>query len=116
MQYRRASLAAPAVAAAFLAGCASPPDRMEILVATTPPGASCVLSRKGQPIATAAPTPAIALVDPSEAEITIRCRRDGFADAVATVTPHPTAPVFGPLLAPAAPPYEQHVDIALVPR
>lgn len=115
---RLARLAGPATAglAAFLAGCAPPPDRIEILVDTRPPGASCLLERQGQPIAAAAPTPAIALVDASDAEITVRCRRNGFADAVATLRPRPQAPIFGPLFAPAPGPYEQRVDIALIPR
>ena len=70
---------------AALAGCHSAPDRSEILVATAPPGASCLLTRLGQPIATADPTPAIALVDPAPAEIVVQCRRHGFADATAVL-------------------------------
>ena len=58
----------------LLAGCWSGPERPGILVSTAPPGASCTLSRLGQPIATAEPTPAIALVDPGDSEITILCR------------------------------------------
>lgn len=115
MRVARPGVTAAAGAAALLAACAPMPDRMEILVDTTPPGASCLLERQGQAIAAAAPTPAIALVDASEAEITVRCRRNGFADAALTLHPRPEAPVFGPLLA-LTPPYEQHVDIALIPR
>jgi hypothetical protein len=116
MRIARPGITAAAGAGALLAGCALGPDRMEILVATTPPGASCLLERQGQAIATVAATPAIALVDASEAEITVRCRRSGFADAALTLHPQPQSTVFGPLLAPAAGPYEQRVDIALVPR
>jgi hypothetical protein len=101
---------------ALLTACAAAPNQMEILVDTSPPGASCRLERQGQAIATAAPTPAIALVAASEAEITVHCRRNGFADAVATLHPRPQAPTFGPLFAPAPGPYEQRVDIALIPR
>ena len=116
MRFARVRVMAVAGVAALLAGCTLPPDRMEILVSTTPPGASCRLDRQGQAIATVAPTPAMALVDASEAEITVRCRRNGFADAVAMLHPRPESPLFPPLLAPAPGPYEQRVDIALVPR
>lgn len=81
-----------AFAALLLAGCApTRPEPLEILVNTEPAGAACVLSRLGQPIATAQPSPAIALVDPAGPEITILCRRRGFADALAIVPPRPTS-------------------------
>lgn len=105
-----------AVFAALLAGCAMAPDRLEILVDTHPPGASCTISRQGQPIAAVAPTPAIALLDPSDAEITVLCRRNGFADAAARLDPRPPSQIIGPPFAAAPGPYEQRVDIALIPR
>jgi hypothetical protein len=76
-----------AILTALLAGSCSPwePDRVEILVATAPPGASCVLTRAGQPIATADPTPAIAMIEPGSGEIAVHCRRRGFADAAAVL-------------------------------
>jgi hypothetical protein len=108
---RRQILTLTALCAAWLGGCgASQPDRTEILVATAPPGASCILLRQGQPIATAAPTPAIALVEPSPDEIAISCRRQGFADAAVTLPPAPPARWFAPV------DYQRRVDIALVPR
>src|SRR5207247_10184456 len=66
--------------AALLSGCATQwgPRRAEDMINTAPPGASCLLSRAGQPIATAEPTPAIALVDPSADAVTVACRRSGF--------------------------------------
>jgi hypothetical protein len=70
-----------------VAGCGTPPKGMEILVDTAPPGASCVLSRGGQPIATAEPTPAIAVVPIDTAPVLAQCRRPGFADAEAVVPP-----------------------------
>jgi len=87
--------------AATLVGCRSAAERSEILVGTAPPGASCVLTRLGQPIATADPTPAIALVDPTPAEIVVQCRRRGFEDAVAVLAvrqPGRAGPAFRPLL------------------
>jgi hypothetical protein len=108
---------APLLCAALLCGCSSPPDRTEILVGTTPPGASCILSRLGQPIATVAPTPAIALVDPSAGEIDISCSRQGFADATVALPAPETGGSFGAVMygRPASD-YQRRVDIVLVPR
>ncbi|MGE5268772.1 MAG: hypothetical protein ACM3JG_03755 [Thiohalocapsa sp.] len=107
-----------ALAVLLLAGCAlPPPNYMEVLVETAPPGAACTLGRAGQPLATAAPTPAIALLDPTPAPIDVRCRRAGYADAALTFVPRPAARTFGPpFLAAEKPAYEQRVDIALLPR
>jgi len=109
----RHSTVALATLCAVLSGCAGS-EKPAILVSTTPPGASCTLSRLGQPIATAAPTPAIALVDPSDGEITIVCRRAGFADAAVTVPARKTEPGFGLLFGSSpASDYQPRVDIAL---
>lgn len=97
----------------LLSGCWPGPQRPAILVSTTPPGASCTLSRLGQSIATAAPTPAIALVDPSESPITILCRRPGFADAVVTLPARKTEPGFGSLFGSPTLDNQSRVDIAL---
>jgi hypothetical protein len=70
---------------AALSGCETPPKGVEILVSTVPPGASCLLSRFGQVIATAEPTPAIAIAPIGPAEVTVQCRRPGFEDAAAVV-------------------------------
>ena len=80
-----------------VAGCGMPPKGTEILVDTAPPGASCVLSRGGHPIATAEPTPAIAIVPIDAAPVLAQCRRPGFADAEAVVPPavRPSYPWFG---------------------
>jgi hypothetical protein len=118
MRHPQSSLIALAtLCAALLCGCSSQPDRTEIFVGTTPPGASCTLTRLGEPIATVAPTPAIALVEPSPAEIEIRCSREGFADAGATLPTRETGPSFGSIMygRPASD-FQRRVDIALVPR
>src|SRR5436305_11333024 len=74
--------------AALLAGCGDArPPQFEILVSTAPPDASCVLMRAGQPIATAAPTPAIAMIAGVPEEVVVQCRRPGFADAAAVLPP-----------------------------
>ncbi len=106
-----------AFCAAALCGCSSQPDRTEILVSTTPPGASCSLVRLGQPIATVAPTPAIALVEPNPSEIDISCSRQGFADAAVTLPARETRLSAGAVMfgRPASD-YQRRVDIILVPR
>ncbi len=111
------SLIVAALCAALLSGCSSPPDRTEILVGTTPPGASCLLSRLGQPIATVAPTPAIALVEPNPSEIDISCSRQGFADAAVTLPAQDAGLSFGAVIygRPASD-FQRRVDIVLVPR
>ena len=101
--------------AVLLGGCSLRSDRAEIMVGTTPPGASCILSRGGQPIATAEPTPAIALVEPSDAEVAILCRRRGFQDTAVALVARQVEPSFD-LLFGLPPENQHHVEIALVPR
>jgi hypothetical protein len=110
---------AAAMCAGLLSGCSAPsgPQRVEVFVNTAPPGASCLLSRAGQPIAAAEPTPAIALVEPGADAVTVTCRRPGFQDGLASVIPRAPQQSLGILLmAPAEMDYGNRVDIALVPR
>jgi hypothetical protein len=113
----RHKLTLAALCAALLSGCWSPPESAGILVGTTPPGASCILTQLGQPIATVAPTPAIALVGPSASEITILCRRQGFEDAVINLPVQEmglsfSAVVYGRPVSD----YQRRIDIVLQPR
>jgi hypothetical protein len=101
---------------ALLCGCGGPPNQSEILVVTTPPGASCTLIRLGQPIATVAPTPAIALIDPGAGDIAIHCSRQGFADAEVTLPARETSLSFGMLYGNPPPGDQARADIVLVPR
>ena len=115
--HRKLTPAAAALCAALVAGCGAAPGNPGILVATTPPGASCALSRQGQPIATVAPTPGIALVEPAAGEITIQCSRPGFADAGVTLPARDAGPSFGTFFSSRSPyDYQPQVDIALSPR
>src|SRR5580765_6257461 len=116
--HHKLTLAARAALCAFLvSGCAVPPGNPGILVATTPPGASCVLSRQGQPIATVAPTPGIALVEPATGEITIVCSRQGFEDAAVMLPARDAGPGFGTIVYGNSPySYQTQVDIVLSPR
>jgi hypothetical protein len=118
MRHPQSSLTVLAVlCAVLLSSCSSQPDRTEILVGTTPPGASCTLTRLGQPIATVASTPAIALVDPAPGEIDISCSRQGFADTAATLPVSETGLSVGAMIygRPASD-YQRRVDITLAPR
>jgi hypothetical protein len=103
--------------AALVSGCGSPPDNPGILVATTPPGASCTLNRLGQPIASVAPTPGIALVEPAAGELTVLCRRRGFEDAAATLPAREAGPSFGAIFYAGSPgSYPPRINIVLQPR
>ncbi len=67
-----------------LAGCYSGHwDEAEVMVTTMPPGAACTLTRAGKPIAEVNPTPGIALVSRTGDDITVACRRNGYAEATA---------------------------------
>lgn len=94
--------------ASLLSACSlwpSSPRHAGILVNTAPPGASCTLSRGGQQLATAEPTPAIALVNPAATDgIAVTCRRYAFEETTVTLPPRPSSL------------YEQRIDIPLTPR
>ena len=78
------SSVAVVLVAALLPGCATLLEgtSQEILVSTNPAGAACTLEREGQTIATVAVTPGAALVQRRKYDITIKCKKDGFEDAV----------------------------------
>jgi hypothetical protein len=93
-------------------GCETPPKGIEILVSTVPPGASCLLTRAGQPIATAEPTPAIVIAPIGPAEVTVQCRRPGFEDAAAVVPVRAARLSWGY----TASDYRSAVTLVMVPR
>jgi hypothetical protein len=98
--------------AVLLAGCASQSGRIELLVTTTPPGASCLVTRLGRPIATTEPTPAIARLTAGAGDIDVLCKRTGFADAAVRVPTSAPRLEYGLF---AAPDEERRVDITLQP-
>ena len=75
-------------AAAFLPGCATIIDgsTMVTTVETNPPGASCILDRQGEQIATVAPTPGVMKYGKTKQDATLTCTLPGFA-TVATPIP-----------------------------
>jgi hypothetical protein len=72
-----------ALCGTLLVGCVPHRDQTGVFVSTAQPGASCAVSRGGQPVATVAPTPGIALVGPRGGDVVVECRRNGFLDAAA---------------------------------
>lgn len=72
------------VSMTILAGCATLLEgtSQEILVSTNPTGATCTLEREGQVIATINATPGAALVKRRKQDITVRCKKDGFQEAI----------------------------------
>jgi hypothetical protein len=93
------------------------PPTGEIMVNTTPPGASCVISQLGKPLGIAEPTPAIAIATLADAEIGVVCRRPGFAEAAITI-PAPAPSVSLPGVYPNRLPaidYNTRVDITMIP-
>lgn len=102
--------------AGLLPGCYSKPPTGEIMVDTTPPGASCVISQLGAPLGIAEPTPAIAVITLADAEIGVVCRRPGFAEAGVTIPRPPEAEIhsFFPNYRPEID-YNTRVDITMIP-
>jgi hypothetical protein len=103
--------------AGLLSGCYWAPPTGEIMVNTTPPGATCVISQNGQALGVAEPTPAIAVVTLEGAEIGVTCRRPGFAEAAVTLPPpDPVASMPG-FVANRRPEidYNSRVDITMIP-
>lgn len=72
------------VAGSLVSGCATLLEgtSQEILVSTNPSGAMCTLEREGQTIATVSATPAAALVQRRKHDITVRCKKEGFQEAI----------------------------------
>ena len=119
--FRPCATALSSLCLGVLAACEPSPQPPGLLVNTTPPGASCTVTRTGQPPIVAEPTPAIARLDAAagtqaaaaNAPVTVNCRRRGFADTMVTVPAAQNAPTGFVTGYSAA--YPDQVDIALVP-
>lgn len=79
-----APCAATLLVVASVGGCATAIEgtTQDIAVNTSPVGASCVLEREGKTIATIAATPGTSRIEKSKYDITVRCSKEGFAEAV----------------------------------
>lgn len=71
-------------AAASASACSSIVDgtTQQVFVNTNPAGAECALEREGLVIARVDPTPGSALVDKTKHDITIKCAKDEFHEAI----------------------------------
>lgn len=112
--WRRTTIAL--LLAGLLPGCYAKLPTGEIMVNTTPPGASCVISQLGNPLGIAEPTPAIAVATLVDAEIGIVCRRPGFAEAAVMIPRPPETEIrtFFPNWRPEVD-YNTRVDITMIP-
>src|ERR1044072_7351358 len=89
--------------ASLLPGCYWEPPTGEIMVNTTPPGASCLISQLGKPLGVAGPPPAVAIAPLPDGEIGVVCRGPGFAEAAVTI-PAPASAASLPGVYPSHPP------------
>jgi len=115
-------------AALAVAGCSTITEgtTQDIAVTTTPPGASCTLTRDGAPLATIGFTPGTVTVDRSSSDIIVTCHKIGFGDgnytdqsdlAAATLSNIMTGGVglAVDLASGAGTKYKSNVEIALTP-
>jgi hypothetical protein len=79
----RGSLIASAVLAFWLSGCSTIVEGNSQLLSinTTPPGATCVLTRHGETIGSVTPTPGDINVEKTKYDITVTCDMDGYEQA-----------------------------------
>jgi hypothetical protein len=69
-----------------------------LTVVTEPPGATCELRRGDEIIGAVNPTPGSVRISKSTRDVIIRCRREGMADAVVTLSPEFQAMTLGNIL------------------
>ena len=71
------------LSALYLSGCATIMEgtSQEVLINTTPEGASCALTREGQTIARVDPTPGAATIKKTKDDLTIICTKAGYEKA-----------------------------------
>lgn len=72
----------------LLSGCASVIEgrSQEVVVKTTPAGASCSLVRGDVTLGTVTPTPGMLYLEKTKADITVTCSKSGYADTSKVLT------------------------------
>jgi len=87
-------------AAIGVSACSSIVDgtSQEIAIATSPGGANCALEREGLTIARVNPTPGVATVQKTKHDITIKCTKETFHEAVYLNNSGVAAATFGNLI------------------
>jgi len=123
------ALTIAAVALAACGGCATitKGSSQPVTVQTDPTGATCTLTRNGATVAVVNPTPGTVTIGKSHTDLTVRCTKDGYIDAVGTIGSKFQPWTFGNILfgglvgivvdaaSGASAEYEPTVTIALVP-
>ena len=91
----------PLLLACAAAGCSSPdqPGPQQIAVRTDPAGARCTVQQGAAVVGAVDPTPGDVTVQPSEASLTITCRKAGWQTATGSVAAQYKGVGFGRLLA-----------------
>lgn len=66
-----------------LAACSTVIDgrSQNILINTNPPGATCTLTRNGEPLGTLSPTPGTVYIEKTKYDLTITCKKPGYETA-----------------------------------
>ena len=84
MKFKTYQIAALILASLSVSGCASVFEgtSQQILVSTSPSGASCVFERQGFPIASVPVTPGSAFIKKDKYDIVIKCNKPGYEEAV----------------------------------
>lgn len=93
-------LCAAVAAISSLGACATivSGTSQSISVITDPDGANCKLERDGQVVGIVNPSPGTVRVDKSKNDITITCKKEGYADTLAPLPSSFTGTTFGNIL------------------
>ena len=57
-------------------------------IRTEPPGATCTVTRGGTTLGMVDPTPGTLIVDHSDKDLTVTCRKPGWRETVGTIAAH----------------------------
>ncbi len=82
--------AAVLLGAGLLAGCGTllEGNQQAFTVATSPPGAACVLERDGDRVGIVMETPAVVPLEKSKHDLVVTCRKRGYQTMAERVRPH----------------------------
>lgn len=90
----------PFLSVFFLASCSTifTEKTQNIAINTAPSGATCTLTRMNETIAVIENTPQITTITRSEHDVTVRCSKEGYQDAVAINNSQSQAPSLGDVI------------------
>jgi hypothetical protein len=101
MRHSLTAVAITAAMAAGLGGCATIIEGtgQSVAVTTSPPGATCTVSREGMTLGQIAITPGSVRIDKSKNDIAISCTKPGFQPATIAQSPRFGGTTFGNIVA-----------------